>query len=171
MLFLSRSSHSWGEWWCVKVISKRSTWHTMELSNGQTCLKVEGLIFYLCRFLKNMITFFNNKCLMYVLRLILKSDGKSWAAYKVFKYNFYIGSVKKKSLFSKKKRKGTSYPPIWPRYFVTCLQTRNPIQAVYIWNEVFLLGGYNKSPVLKVNYQKNVTHTTNSAIFSLFCTK
>ena len=56
---------------------------------------------------------------MYVLRLILKSDGKSWAAYKVLKYNFYIGSGKKKSLFSKKKRKGTSYPPIWPRYFVT----------------------------------------------------
>ena len=104
----------------------------MELSNEQTCLKVEGLIFYLCRFLKNIITFFYNKCLMYVLRLILKSDGKSWAAYKVLKYNFYIGSVKKKSLFSKKKRKGTSYPPIWPRYFVTSLQTRNPIQAAYI---------------------------------------
>ena len=99
---------------------------------------------------------------MYVFRLILKSDGKSWAAYKVFKYNFYTGSAKKKSLFLKKKRKGTSYPPIWPRYFVTCLQTRNPI---------FLLCGYNKSPVVKVNYQKNVTHTTNSAIFSLFCTK
>ena len=34
---------------------------------------------------------------MYVLRLILKSDGKSWAAYKVFKYNFYFGSAKKKN--------------------------------------------------------------------------
>ena len=79
----------------------------MELSNEQTCLKVEGLIFDLCRFLKNMITFFNNKCLMYVLRLILKSDGKSWAAYKVFKYNFYIGSAKKKIIaFKQKKEKG-----------------------------------------------------------------
>ena len=58
---------------------------------------------------------------MYVLSLILKSDGKSWAAYKVFKYNFYIGSAKKKSLFLKKKRKGASSPPIWPRYFVTCV--------------------------------------------------
>ena len=27
---------------------------------------------------------------------LLKSDGKSCAAYKVFKYNFYIGSAKKK---------------------------------------------------------------------------
>ena len=69
---------------------------------------------------------------MYVLRLILKSDGKSWAAYKVLKYNFYIGSVKKNHCFQRKKKKGTSYPPIWPRYFVTSLQTRNPIQAVYI---------------------------------------
>ena len=43
---------------------------------------------------------------MYVLRLILKSDGKSWAAYKVFKYNFYIGSVKKKNhCFQRKKEK------------------------------------------------------------------
>ena len=43
---------------------------------------------------------------MYVLRLILKSDGKSWASYKVFKYNFYIGSAKKKkSLFLNKKKK------------------------------------------------------------------
>ena len=49
----------------------------MELSNEQTCLKVEGLIFAikkkeisardLCRFLKNIITFLYNKCLMYVL--------------------------------------------------------------------------------------------------------
>ena len=44
---------------------------------------------------------------MYVLRLILKSDGKSWAAYKVFKYNFYIGSAKKKIIvFKQKKEKG-----------------------------------------------------------------
>ena len=80
----------------------------MQLSNEQTCLKVEGLIFDLCRFLKNMITFFNNKCLMYVLRLILKSDGKSWASYKVFKYNFYIGSAKKTKIivFKQKKEKG-----------------------------------------------------------------
>ena len=79
----------------------------MELSNEQTCLKVEGLIFDLCRFLKNIITFFYNKCLMYVLRLILKSDGKSWAAYKVFKYNFYVGSAKKKIIvFKQKKEKG-----------------------------------------------------------------
>ena len=42
---------------------------------------------------------------MYVLRLILKSDGKSWAAYKVFKYNFYIGSVKKKIIVFKEKKK------------------------------------------------------------------
>ena len=77
----------------------------MELSNEQPCLKVEGLIFDLCRFLKNIITFFYNKCLMYVLRLILKSDGKSWAAYKVFKYNFYIGSVKKKIIVFKEKKK------------------------------------------------------------------
>ena len=27
----------------------------------------------------------------------LKSDDKSWATYKVFNYNFYIGSAKKKS--------------------------------------------------------------------------
>ena len=43
---------------------------------------------------------------MYVLRLILKSDGKSWAAYKVLKYNFYIGSVKKNHCFQRKKKKG-----------------------------------------------------------------
>ena len=44
---------------------------------------------------------------MYVLRLILKSDGKSWAAYKVFKYiNFYIGSAKKNHCFQRKKEKG-----------------------------------------------------------------
>ena len=44
---------------------------------------------------------------MYVLRLILKSDGKSWAAYKVFKYNFYVGSAKKKIIvFKQKKEKG-----------------------------------------------------------------
>ena len=60
---------------------------------------------------------------------LLKSDGKSCTAYKVFKYNFYIGSAKKRFL---RKRKGLSSPPTWPRYFVTCLQTRNPIQAVYI---------------------------------------
>ena len=29
-----------------------------------------------------------------------------------------------------RKRKGSSSPPTWPRYFVTCLQKRNPIQAV-----------------------------------------
>ena len=38
---------------------------------------------------------------------------------------------KKKNRF-KRKRKGSSSPQTWPRYFVTCLQTRNPIQAVYI---------------------------------------
>ena len=109
---------------------------------------------------------------MYVLRLILKSDGKSWASYKVFKYNFYIGSAKKKkSLFLNKKKKRGILSTNMVSFFVTCLQTRNSIQAVYIWNEIFLLCGYNNSPVLKVNYQKNVTHTTNSAIFSLFCTK
>ena len=32
----------------------------------------------------------------------------------------------------KKKRKRSSSPPTWLRYFVTCLQTRNPIQAVYM---------------------------------------
>ena len=40
---------------------------------------------------------------MYVLRLILKSDGKSWASYKVFKYNFYIGSAKKYNFYEKEK--------------------------------------------------------------------
>ena len=34
---------------------------------------------------------------------LLKSDGKSCASYKVLKYNFYIGSAKKKE---KKKEKG-----------------------------------------------------------------
>ena len=63
---------------------------------------------------------------------LLKSDGKSCAAYKVFKYIFYIGSAKKKIIDLKKKRKEASCPPTWPRYFITCLQTRNPIQAVYI---------------------------------------
>ena len=36
---------------------------------------------------------------------LLKSDGKSCAAYKVFKYIFYIGSAKKK-IDLKEKEKG-----------------------------------------------------------------
>ena len=43
--------------------------------------------------------------------------------------------------------------------------------SLHMKRDLFVVCGYNKSPVLKVNYQKNVTHTTNSAIFSLFCTK
>ena len=39
--------------------------------------------------------------------------------------------LRKKNRF-KRKRKGPSSPPTWPRYFGTCLQTRNPVQAVYI---------------------------------------
>ena len=35
-------------------------------------------------------------------------------------------------LRKKRRRKGSSSPPTWLRYFVTCLQTRNPIQAVSI---------------------------------------
>ena len=43
--------------------------------------------------------------------------------------------------------------------------------SLHMKRDLFVVCRYNKSPVLKVNYQKNVTHTTNSAIFSLFCTK
>ena len=35
---------------------------------------------------------------------LLKSDGKSCTAYKVFKYNFYIGSVKKNIDFYEKEK-------------------------------------------------------------------
>ena len=35
----------------------------------------------------------------------LKSDDKSWATYKVFNYNFYIGSAKKKIINLRKKEK------------------------------------------------------------------
>ena len=42
---------------------------------------------------------------------------------------FFTLVLRKKNRF---KRKGSSSPPTWPRYLVTCLQTRNPIQAVYI---------------------------------------
>ena len=37
---------------------------------------------------------------------LLKSDDKSCTAYKVFKYNFYIGFAKKKKIDLKEKEKG-----------------------------------------------------------------
>ena len=94
---------------------------------------------------------------------LLKSDGKSCTAYKVFKYIFYIGSAKKKRvIFS------TNMASLFCHLFAN--QKSNP-SSLHVKRDLFVVCGYNRSPVLKVNYQKNVTHTTNSDIFSLFCTK
>ena len=109
---------------------------------------------------------------MYVLRLILKSDGKSWAAYKVFKYNFYIGSVKKKIIVFKEKKKRDILSTNMASFFCHLFANQKfNSSSLHMKRDLFVVCRYNKSPVLKVNYQKNVTHTTNSAIFSLFCTK
>ena len=94
---------------------------------------------------------------------LLKSDGKSCTAYKVFKYIFYIGSAKKKRvIFS------TNMASLFCHLFA---KEKSNSSSQHVKRDHFVVCGYNKSPVLKVNYQKNVTHTRNSAIFSLFCTK
>ena len=103
----------------------------------------------------------------------LKSDGKSCTAYKVFKWNFYIGSVKKKIYrFKKKKKKKVIFSTNMASLFchLSANQKSNP-SSLHVKRDLFVVCGYNRSPVLKVNYQKDVTLTTNSAIFSLFCTK
>ena len=81
---------------------------------------------------------------------LLKSDGKSCAAYKVLKYNVYIGSAKEKN-----------YPEriIFPNNIASLFchqfanQKSNPC-SLHLKRDLFVVCGYNKSPVLKVNYQK-----------------
>lgn len=100
---------------------------------------------------------------------LLKSGGKSCTAYKVFKYNFYIGSAKKKK---KRKKKRVIFSTNMASLFCHLFANQeSSSSSLHMKRDLFVVCRYNKSPVLKVNYQKNVTHTTNSAIFSLFCTK
>ena len=84
---------------------------------------------------------------------LLKSDGKSCAAYKVFKYIFYIGSAKKK-IDLKEKEKGHL---LHQHGLVIChlfANQKSISSSLHMKRDPFVVCGYNKSPVLKVNYQK-----------------
>ena len=75
--------------------------------------------------------------------------------YKVLKYNFYIGSAKKKNIDLKKKNKRIIFPTNIASLFCHQFanQKSNP-SSLYLKRDLFVVCGYNKSPVLKVNYQK-----------------